>query len=87
MQNRPNPFNPSTLIGYGLPAAGRATITIYSVRGEVVRRLLDADCPQGYGEVRWDGRDDAGQSVPSGPYFYRLQAGGVTSTKRLVLAK
>lgn len=87
MQNRPNPFNPSTLIGYGLPAAGRATITIYSVRGEVVRHLLDADCPQGYGEVRWDGRDDAGQGVPSGPYFYRLQAGGVTSTKRLVLAK
>jgi hypothetical protein len=87
LQNRPNPFNPSTLIGYGLPAAGRATITVYSVRGEVVRRLLDADCPRGYGEVRWDGRDDAGQGVPSGSYFYRLQAGGVTDTKRLVLTK
>jgi hypothetical protein len=87
LQNRPNPFNPSTLIGYGLPAASRATLTIYSVRGEVVRRLLDADCPQGYGEVRWDGRDDTGHGVPSGSYFYRLRAGGFTDTKRLVLTK
>ncbi len=87
LQNRPNPFNPSTIIGYALPAAGHVTIDIYSVRGELVRRLLDGAGRQGYGEVAWDGRDQAGQAAPSGPYFYRLRAGDVTVTKRLMLEK
>lgn len=87
LQNRPNPFNPRTTIGYGLPAAGRVTITVYSVRGEAVRRLLDTDGAPGYGEVVWDGRDGAGRSVPSGPYFCQLRSGGVTDTRRLVLDK
>lgn len=87
LQNRPNPFNPSTVIGYSLPEAGRVAIDIFSVRGELVRRLLDIDGSAGYGEVAWDGRDGAGQGVPSGPYFYRLKAGDVSVTKRLMLEK
>ena len=87
LQNRPNPFNPATTIGFGLPAAGHVTITIYTVRGEAVRRLADGEYGAGYNEVLWDGRADDGRSVPSGAYFYRLRSGGVTETKRLTVAK
>jgi subtilisin family serine protease len=87
LQNRPNPFNPATTIGFGLPAPGRVTITIYSIRGEAVRRLVDAEYGQGYREVLWDGRTDDGRGVPSGAYFYRFRSGGVTETKRLLIAK
>ena len=87
LPNRPNPFNPRTIIGFGLPEPGRATIIVYSVRGEVVRRLLDTACGAGYSEVAWDGRDDSGRDVPSGPYFCRLRAGEVTDTRRVMLAR
>jgi flagellar hook assembly protein FlgD len=53
----------------------------------MVRRLVDADYDRGYNEVLWDGRTDAGAGVPSGVYFYRFQAGGVTDTKRLIVTK
>jgi hypothetical protein len=87
LQNRPNPFNPAATIGFGLPAAGHVTITIYTVRGEAVRRLADGEYGAGYSEVLWDGRADDGRTVPSGAYFYRLRSGGVTETRRLVIAK
>ncbi len=84
-QNVPNPFNPSTTIFYDLPAAGRVTITVYDVHGRLVRSLLDRQDAAGTRSVAWDGRDNAGQRVASGTYFYRLQTGGRTLTKKMTL--
>jgi hypothetical protein len=84
---RPNPFNPLTVIGYTLERAGDAEITVYDVAGRRVRRLASGATPAGYHEVTWDGRDDAGRRVASGVYLYRLRAGDVAETKKMVLLK
>jgi hypothetical protein len=87
LQNRPNPFNPTTRIGFGLPVAGAARLAIYSLEGRLVRTLADRVFPSGYSELSWDGRGDDGSAQPSGVYFYRFEAGGVVETKRLVMSK
>jgi hypothetical protein len=92
-QNYPNPFNPTTTIKYSLPSAGEGTeafpttLKIYNVLGEVVRTLVDEPKSPGvYYEV-WDGRDDRGNQVASGIYFYRLRAGEFNETKKMVMLK
>ena len=86
-QNRPNPFNPATTIGYYLPAAGHVSIEIYDSSGRLVARLVDAVQAKGSHEASWNGRTGAGIEVGSGVYFYRLTAGKETLTKKLVLLK
>ncbi len=86
-QNRPNPFNPSTVIGITLPARGHATLTVYDAVGNRVRMLADEVLGPGRQEFAWDGRDDRGASVASGVYFYRVRAGTFTATRRMVLLK
>ena len=89
-QNAPNPFNPTTTIRYDLGAPGHVTLRIYNVAGQVVRTLVNEaqSASASSFEVVWDGRNDAGVSVASGTYFYRLTAGGqFVSTKKLQLAK
>ena len=86
-QNHPNPFNPKTTIGFALPAASRVALDIYSASGQHVARLLDGYLPAGMQQVVWNGTDDAGRSVGSGVYFYRLQAGTWTETKKMMLLK
>jgi hypothetical protein len=68
-QNRPNPFNPSTVIEFVVPDGGRdVELKIYDARGRIVRRLLGGFHPGGPGDIRWDGRDDEGRSIASGNY-------------------
>ncbi|HEU4929788.1 MAG TPA: choice-of-anchor B family protein [Candidatus Krumholzibacteria bacterium] len=86
-QNVPNPFNPSTRIPFELTRGGRVTLSIFDVAGRHVRSLVDRDFPAGTHETEWDGRDDAGQSASSGVYFYRLQTGSHSETRRMVLVK
>jgi hypothetical protein len=92
-QNYPNPFNPSTTIRFTLPTAvdGGATVPtslrIYNVLGEVVRTLVDEAMVPGVHHKVWDGRDDHGNRVASGIYFYRLRAGDLQHTKKMVLMK
>lgn len=86
-QNRPNPFNPATTIGFRIPDAADVELTIYDAGGHRVRRLLRGAQGAGDHEVTWDGRDDGGNRVGSGVYFYRLRSGGFDQTKRLVLLK
>ncbi len=86
--NFPNPFNPSTEIGFGLPTATSVTLTIYGVSGRVVRRLVTGSRMEaGTHAVRWDGRDDAGRVVPSGVYVYTLVADEETLRRRMLLLK
>jgi hypothetical protein len=84
---RPNPFNPSTAIGYTLAQQGIAEVVVYDVSGRRVRVLVGGVASSGYHEVSWDGRDDAGRRVASGVYLYQLRAGDVVETKKMVLLK
>ncbi len=87
-QNYPNPFNPSTSIEFTVRERSRVTLNVYDVSGKLVRTLLNEDRPAGeQHRVTWDGRNDAGQSVSSGVYFYRLNANDFTQTKKMVLLK
>ncbi|HEU4929897.1 MAG TPA: FG-GAP-like repeat-containing protein, partial [Candidatus Krumholzibacteria bacterium] len=91
-QNYPNPFNPATKIEYRLPdsnpkAKSPVNLVVYDVRGARVRELVTAEQNPGRHVVEWDGRNDAGEPVGSGVYFYRLTTPGFTSAKKMVLLK
>ena len=83
----PNPFNPSTTIGYALPQAADVRLDIYNVMGQRVRTLVAAHQPAGYYAVEWKATDDSGHTLSSGVYFYRLQAGAFRATKRMLLMR
>ena len=86
-QNSPNPFNPSTTISFTLPAREQVTVSIYDANGRLVRTLLNDSRDYGTHSVTWDGRDDAGTTVGSGVYFYRLSAGKYSESKKMVMLK
>ncbi len=86
-QNFPNPFNPETVIEYFLPRESQVQITIYNLLGQKVRDLIDQRVSAGHQKVSWDGRNDKGEAVSSGIYFYRMRAGEFVQTKRMVLLK
>jgi len=93
-QNYPNPFNPTTTISFSLKVQGstfkgplRTTLTIYNIRGEKVKTLVNENRLPGNYKVIWDGKDDAGKRVASGVYFYRLKVGENSISKRMVLLK
>ena len=85
--NRPNPFNPSTRIRFGLAKSGPASLRIYSVDGRLVRTLVHAPLPAGYHDALWDGRDDRGRDVTSGIYFYKLATDGKSVSRKMSLLK
>jgi hypothetical protein len=87
MQNTPNPFNPSTVIGFNVNAGGKVLLEIYDVRGRRIRRLMDDRLGAGKYQVTWDGKDDRGRALPSGVYLYRLEASGDRFTRKMLLAK
>jgi hypothetical protein len=87
-QNVPNPFNPTTTIGYTIAGPGRVRLRVYSTAGELVRTLVDGRHDSaGRFEARWDGTDDAGRHVATGVYLYRLETAGEQITKKMVLLK
>lgn len=87
-QNFPNPFNPTTTVRFSVPAgADHVGLRIVSVDGRVVRTLVDGEVGPGPHSRVWDGTDDRGESVASGVYFMRLEAGGEVSTRKITLLK
>ena len=86
-QNYPNPFNPTTNIEFLLPKSGHVKIEIYNIRGQKVKTLVDQYLKAGRKLVDWDGKDDNGNDVSSGIYFYRLQARDFCQTKKMVLLR
>jgi flagellar hook assembly protein FlgD len=85
--NRPNPFNPETLIRFDLPTAQTVSLDIFNALGQKVRTLVQGRIAGGIHNVRWDSRDERGQAVATGPYFYRLSAGSSVQTQRMMLVK
>ncbi len=87
LQNHPNPFNLATTISYELPARAHASLIIYNLLGQTVKKLVDADRPAGVHTVVWDGTDNRGQVVSSGIYLYRLDIGSAALCRKMVLLK
>jgi len=84
----PNPFNPRTTIAFDLPRELAVSLRIYDVSGRLVDVLMDDQiAQQGRNEVVWRGRDMTGRILPSGTYFYHLEAGDHVETKRMTLLK
>ncbi|MEW6412749.1 MAG: FlgD immunoglobulin-like domain containing protein [Candidatus Zixiibacteriota bacterium] len=86
-QNYPNPFNPVTIIEYSLPARAQVNISIYNILGQRVTTIVDSEQPAGTHTAVWDGRDQSGAPVSSGFYFYRVSAGELIDTKKMLLLK
>ena len=86
-QNLPNPFNPKTTIRFSLPSAGAASLFVYDASGRRVATLLDGPQVAGAEEVVWNGRDDAGNPLATGMYFYRLQHASGEQTRKMLLLK
>ena len=83
----PNPFNPATQIGYGVPQDGQVEIGIYNIVGQKIRTLISGYEKAGYRYAVWDGRDDNGRVVPTGVYFSLMQTTNFRATQKLMLLK
>jgi len=87
-QNRPNPFNPATVIAFTLDRPQWLTLAVFDVTGRRVTTLLDERLAAGPGSVSWDGSDDRGNSMPSGLYLYRMVTdGGATEARTMTLVR
>ncbi|MCG3121088.1 MAG: hypothetical protein ALAOOOJD_04035 [bacterium] len=96
-QNFPNPFvsggksrsagNPETAIRFGLPQDEHVQLLVIDLLGREVRKLADSDFSAGYHSVVWDGKDNAGNVVPSGVYIYQIVAGVFQDRKKLALVR
>jgi hypothetical protein len=85
--NFPNPFNPTTTISYNLPASGKVKLGVYNLRGQLVRTLVNEAKSAGDHKVVWDGKDERGNTMSSGIYFYRLDTGKHSETRKMMLMK
>lgn len=74
LESYPNPFDSFTSISYYLPKRCKVRLTIYNIQGQSVRTLVNGEEKRGLNTVIWEGRDNSGRKVPSGPYFLRLEA-------------
>ena len=92
LPNYPNPFNPETWIPYQLAVPAEVTLTIFDMNGGTIRHLEAGHQAAGTYQSRsralhWDGRNQRGESVASGLYFYTLSAGEFTATRKMLIRK
>ena len=85
--NYPNPFNPTTQIKFSLPDDGFITLKIYNVTGQLVKTLVNENMTQGNHTIEWNATNDFGITLPTGIYFYRLQAGSLVKTSKMIYMK
>ncbi|MCD6505518.1 tandem-95 repeat protein [Candidatus Poribacteria bacterium] len=86
-QNSPNPFNPETWIPFHLAEDCRAEIRIYDVTGKLIRRLNLGPLTSGRHQIRWDGRNELGERVASGIYFYQLVTPQYSAIRRMIIQR
>jgi predicted outer membrane repeat protein len=83
----PNPFNPATTLPYRLSSAGPVRVSVYDLKGRLLRELVKSVQPAGSHAATWDGRDAAGRALPSGVYLVRLEAEGRSEEQKLTLLR
>jgi hypothetical protein len=86
-QNYPSPFNPSTNIKFRISEIGNVSIKIFNVLGKEIKLLLQENLQSGEHNVQWDGKDNEGNSLPSGIYFIQMIAGSYQKTIKTILLK
>ena len=84
-QNYPNPFNPATTITFDLNEAAPVRLTVYNVLGQKIMDLFDGFRSAGSYQVRWDGRDSRGLKMATGVYVYKLDVGGSSAARTMIL--
>jgi hypothetical protein len=89
LSNYPNPFNPETTIAFDLPESGNVRLDIYNIRGQKVTTLINKELSAGNHQFIWNGKNQQGNTIPSGIYLYRVDADGgrYTSTRKMLLLK
>ena len=86
-QNYPNPFNPKTRIQFDIPKSSHTTVVVYDLLGNKVATLIDENVMPGRHTLSWNAVDDFNRKLPSGIYFYQIQAEGFIDTKKMLLLK
>ena len=86
-QNYPNPFSATTTITYTVPQTAHVEFKIYNALGQLIQTLSDEAKPAGAYSATWEGRNDAGEEVPPGIYFYRVKIGNAESTRRMIYVR
>ena len=87
IKNYPNPFNPATTISFELNQAQMVSVSIYNIKGQLVRELADDLLESGNHKILWDGKDDNRKPVASGTYFYRVKTETGETIKKMLLLK
>jgi len=85
--NHPNPFGPTTVIGFYMPRASHVRLAVYDILGRQVVTLAQGPFECGHHSVEWDGKSSAGVAAPPGLYFARITAGGVSDARPLALVR
>jgi hypothetical protein len=86
-QNYPNPFNPTTTIEYSIPQTGHVDLAIWNIAGQKVRTLVNGQQDASYRKIVWDGKNELGETVGAGIYFYKLSSGNFTKIQKMNLIK
>lgn len=87
ISNYPNPFNPSTTISFSLAQESDVELSVFNITGQRVKTLLNGMRETGEHSVIWDGRDESGQTVSSGIYFYRIKTDEFSKTRKMLMMK
>jgi flagellar hook assembly protein FlgD len=86
-QNCPNPFNSSTSIRYSVIRAGYVELKIYDLAGQLVKTLVNKEQKAGTYTIKWDGRDDNKNHLPSGIYFIKLSDNNLLETRKVIFVR
>lgn len=87
INNYPNPFNPETTIRFSLKDSGRTRLSIFNLKGQLVKVLVDSELKAGFHQIVFNAKDRNNRSVASGMYFYRLETGNYSSIRKMLLVK
>ena len=86
-QNYPNPFNPVTTISYDLPQDSYVVLSIYDMKGSLVKNLVNEIRTAGMQSIQWNATNNIGLTVSAGVYLYSIEAGEFSQTKKMILLK
>ncbi|MCK5051258.1 MAG: T9SS type A sorting domain-containing protein [Candidatus Cloacimonetes bacterium] len=87
LSNYPNPFNPTTTISFSIPEESTIELSIFNIKGQKIKSLLNDQLTAGEHSITWNGEDFTGKKVSSGIYFYKLITPNASHTKKMLLLK